>query len=109
MNELQCEALQVDNLISTTYKMPFYKSALSYYQIVDYEEGRRISYSPTKGHPLKGTATVEVNPTEDGSVLTWRAAFKSNGIFLRMFFKLYYEKKFFGRMEKKIRKLESRS
>ena len=110
LEELRSNGLAEDAVIHGVCQLPLARGKSLDYRITRYRPGNRFTFQPMPGHPFQGEGTVEVLPGNTGSVLKWWGEYTYKGFTSAdLFFKYYYEKKFFADLARKIKQLERKA
>jgi hypothetical protein len=99
--------LQAGSYVQATYHTPFGDKHKTY-RIHELEEGKWLTYeTEDPENPLQGGAVVKVVPGIQGADLQWQGSYNFKGMPQEaLFFKLYFEQRFFERLKQNISMIE---
>jgi hypothetical protein len=80
------------------------------YTLSEVKPGERFRYEAADGHPFVGGARVWIEPTPLGCTLHWYGRYTYTGFSpASVFFRLYFERAFFGNLRRNLRWMEAAS
>jgi hypothetical protein len=105
---MSSNGLAIGTVVRATYK--FLLSRRTYhYKITEYERGRKLTYVALTDHVFEGGSSIEVNPSGDGSALSWTGeyVFHPEKMVAAALFRFYWRDRFFRELDSRIRAIES--
>lgn len=107
LNRVCVAELRVDAPIAATYRAPGWPETHRRYRVGQVRPGEGFSYAPAGDHPFSGEIHVDCVAAPDGSsVLHWHGTYHmAPWRPERVFFRAYFEPRFFRRLEEGLRKL----
>lgn len=112
----ELEVLELDELAEGTLAEGTYVvgpvSTRVTYRITDLAPGESFTYQPRSDHPLRGSATVAVEPVGDeSSRLHWSGSYRPRrgptGLAASLFVQLYFLRTFFSRLRTNLAAYET--
>jgi hypothetical protein len=112
LETLHCDSLESGAVVDATYHVGPVDMPQQYRIPMFDAESRRFEYQTGSNHPLEGGGEVSVTETPDGSRLCWSGAYRRRrpvlGLAAALFVEWWFEGRFFGRLEERLRALELR-